>query len=208
MFASHQPLIGAYARTNPDNMAKVLTFVLSTIQQALHGVPRAMEDIAKNGSASRFVWGFKASAYENIMTNKESIYRQSMALYDAFPDPKVAERELLLYFAGLEGLGLAKGGFAVQLIFGLAGCIDSHNVTRFNLNANEFKASRFKAAKQWSTRYQFLDAYIDLLGLCGGTERLWDEWCTYVYERNPIHYRSAEHVSRIHIEVFGLTEGG
>ena len=32
MFAAHQPIIGAYGRDNPDNMAHVLTFVLMTIQ--------------------------------------------------------------------------------------------------------------------------------------------------------------------------------
>lgn len=208
MFRSHQPLISAYAKSSPDAMHDVMVFVLCTIQQALHTVPMAMDSIRKEGAESRFIWGFKRKAYENLVENKEAIYRQSMALYDAFPNPDIATRELLMYFANIDGFGLAKGAFCVQLIFGLCGCIDSHNVARFGLNPTEFKASRFKAAKQYATKYQFLDTYIDLVELCGGCERMWDEWCEYVYESNKVFYRSAQHVSAIHAEVFGLIPKG
>ena len=208
MFVNHQPLISAYGKSSPDAMKDVLTFVLCTIQQALHTVPAAMDDIRKHGEKSRFIWGFKTSAYINLTVNKETIYKQAMALWDAFPDPAIAERELMLYFANLEGFGLAKGGFCVQLLFGLSGCIDSHNVRRFGFDANEFKASRFKGVKSISRKYQYLDTYLDLVGVCGGCAKLWDDWCIYVYERNKMLYRSPLHVSAIHAEVFNLIPKG
>lgn len=204
MYATHQPLVSAYAKANPDNMADVLTFVIATIQQPFYGVHDAMRSIRKEGLGSRFVWGFKTPAIDSIQTNKQAIYDLAMNTWNAHPEPSVAERELMLVFSHIEGLGLAKGGFAVQLIFGLSGCLDSQNVARFNLNACEFKASLFKGAKQWSRKYQLLDTYLDIVHFCGGTAKLWDEWCIYVHQQNPARYKSAEHVSRIHAEIFGL----
>lgn len=204
MFASHQPVIGAYGRDNPDNMAEVLTFVLMTIQQALHTVPQAMASVRKEGEKSRFLWGFKTSAWNEIQKSKALIYEHSMNLYYGHANPEHAERELLYFFSHIEGMGLAKGGFAVQLLFGLSGCLDSHNIARLGYDPREFKASRYKAVKDARRKAQFLDVYIDLCNIAGGTETLWNEWCNYVHVKHPIFYRSGEHVSELHLKSLNL----
>lgn len=205
MFATHQPIIGAYGRDNPDNMAEVLTFVLCTIQQGLHTVPMAMKDIRKVGIQSRFLWGFKNSAYAEMQKNKALIYEHSMNLYYGHANPAHAERELLYFFSHIEGMGLAKGGFAVQLLFGLSGCLDSHNITRLGYDPRQFKASSYKSVKDARKKAQYLDVYIDLCNIAGGTAQLWDDWCNYVYTKHPIFYRSGEYVSEMHAKVFNLT---
>lgn len=198
MFATDQSIIGRYGRESADNMAHVLKFVLATIQQPLFTVPKALESIVKYGDESPFIWGFKTACLADIVERKDAIYSDAMNIWYGVADPAHAERDLLIHFTSVHGLGLAKAGFAVQLLFGLSGCIDSHNVTRFGFNATDIKSSRYKSAKGDRKR-QFIDAYGELVSIAGGTETLWNEWCAYVRSKHPIHYRSTDYVSELHV---------
>lgn len=202
MFEEHQPQIGRFARQSPVNMAKVYTFVLATVQQSLHSTPAIMEDIALRGIESRYLWGFKADAYEFLTENMNAVYETSMSLYLNHADPEVARSELLRYFAGLPGLGLVKGGFMVQLCFGYVGCLDTHNIAIFELNDYEFKSSRFKSGKT-KTQKKLVKSYLSLVDKIGGCDFLWDNWCRYVARKYPERYKSAVCVSRLHVEAIG-----
>ena len=90
------------------------------------------------------------------------------------------------------GLGLAKSGFIVQMLYGMSGCIDTHNLTRFNLHRRRF------ACGTKATDRRRIGEYNDMVGRLGGTARLWDEWCIYVADRDA-NYVDADHVSRLHL---------
>jgi hypothetical protein len=167
MFAIHQNKVRNYAARGPVEFGRVLSFVLLTVQQPLDTVPSAMKDVDREGIESKYLWGFKRDAYEYMQKNKEQIYSDAMNLA-SIPDPEIAERELLAYFAAMPGLGLVKAGFVLQLCFSLGGCIDTHNVKRFECDNGRrslpqfLRASEFKSAKP-STKARFLNQYQDLL---------------------------------------------
>jgi hypothetical protein len=204
MFHNHQKQIETFAQSSADNFARVLTFVILTIRMPLYRVVDDMQEVDKLGSEATCLWGFKREAYDYVQANKDRIYAEAMEL-NAIADPFEAERQLIAFFAAIPGFGLAKGGFVVQLCFGLGGCLDTHNVIRFGLREQDIKASRFKGAKTWKTKYQLLDVYQDLLKACGGCAKLWDSWCEYVANNQPGTYQNAFHVSQLHCEAIGLS---
>ena len=186
MFQRDQKEISEYAMTGPDQMARVITFVYLTIQQSITTCEAMMQDVDRHGVESKHLWGFKLGAYE--------------WLHSGFADPVVAELETLKFFASLPGLGLVKGGFVNQLVFGQTGCMDTHNSVIFEVDLYRFKASRYKTA---SLKRKAIMA-MDYAALCedqGGAEFLWDNWCRYVGERNG---HSADAISAMHTKALGL----
>ena len=202
MFNEHQAKIGRYARQDAGSMARVYAFVLATIQQGLWQTPEIMDSIDKEGLDSRFLWGFKYDAYTYLMEHHETIYDVSMTLWRGHANPAHQEYELTRYFAGLPGLGVVKGGFMVQLCFGLSGCLDSHNIKRYGLDERKFKASRFKSASLKGKR-TILRNYFNVIRSEGGCEGLWDSWCNYVAQQQPERYSNAYEVSELHLKAIG-----
>lgn len=204
MYATHQASIGRFARDNADNMAQVIQFTYLTIQQSLEDVGGMMEDVNEKGYDSDYLWGWKRSAFADLDQYKEQYFDIAMGISDGYADPDTRAKELLRYFASLPGLGLVKGGFVVQLCFGLSGCLDRHNIAQFDVNPSTIKASRFKDAKTPKTRNKILDDYQDLIEKCGGTEHLWNSWCDYVASRRPNRFASGFEVSQYHCEAIGV----
>lgn len=206
MFANHQPKIAKFAARNPDNFFQVLQFVLLTIQQPLHRMPLDMHEVNKRGIDASCLWGVKAMAWRKLSEIRGKVYETSMLLNDVNPNPYEAEKALLTYLASLPGLGMVKGGFVAQLAFGLVGCLDTHNMVRYNLTPSQVSAKSFKNAKTDKTRNAKIEAYLGLCHEFGGCEALWNSWCEYVFSRNRGDvYESAYHVSAVHCEALGLT---
>lgn len=90
------------------------------------------------------------------------------------------------------GIGLAKGGFMLQMCYGLSGCLDTHNVTRFGLPERRYASGH----KDTDTRRA--SEYNEVCARLGGTAELWDTWCEYLAERDG-RYLSAQEVSRLHL---------
>lgn len=204
MFRNHQPRIQAFATSGPEQLKEVMTFVQLTIQQPLYRAVEDMDDVRARGISSTAVWGFKIDALQYMEENMEIIFETAELLRSCSADPVVQAKELLLYFASLPGFGLAKGGFVVQMAYGLSGCIDSHNLNRFGVQPRDVNAARFKNGSG-KLRSKLVDVYHDLVETCGGTEKLWDGWCEYVAENQPERYRNAFHVSELHCDALGLT---
>jgi len=197
MFDEHQRVIGR------DNMARVYTFVLMTVQQQLHTVPDMMRDIDTNGDQSRFLWGFKIHAYDWIQENKDEVFEKAMDISIGRAEPKQRAKDLLTYFAGLPGLGLIKAGFICQLVFGCVGCLDTHNLKRFNINPSRFKASKFKDGGT-RRRRELVEDYCDAVWKRGGCAALWNGWCEYVAMKQPNYYKDANAVSKMHLIAIGV----
>ena len=217
MFVNHQPKISAFARENPENMAKVLKFVILTIRVRLFNIPADMEILenAKNpADLNGILYGFKVDSIQQIDAEKDSFFAQAESIYFHAENERVAAENLLSLFAQIKGLGLAKAGFACQLIYGLSGCLDSHNLERFGINPNAFRSNKYKYAKTLKTKRRYISDYCDTVEKFGGTASLWDSWCEYVYNRpdptglkmnhnNPA-YIDANHVSAMHCESLGI----
>lgn len=203
MFNQDQKAIGAYARECPENFRRVALFVIATIRQPLYSVPDAMAEIDEHGAFAPCLWGFKREAYDWLEANAGDLYESAMQIWHSLPDNEAAA-PLVSLFADVPGLGLAKGGFLAQLAFGLVGCLDSHNLKRFGIPENAFKACKFKNAKTAKTRRGLVTRYLEACEAAGGCARLWDEWCTYVAENQSEAYHDARHVSFLHCEAIGI----
>lgn len=206
MFDTHQIKIERNAKANADNWFKTIQFVLLTIQQPLWQMPEQMTLVNSKGVQANCLWGVKGAAWAWHKERMHKTYNHAMMLDQAQPNPEYAAKDILMYLASLPGLGLAKGGFLAQCAFGLAGCLDSHNVERYGLVKSQVNASAFKGAKTITTKQRKVDDYLALCQELGGCKGLWDSWCDYVYQRNAhtMRYDSAMHVSAIHCEALGI----
>lgn len=211
MFAEHQPIIGDWARKAPSHLAECIRFAVLSAQQPLYRVPddmRAVHDSHPEAGDILFAW--KGEAWRQAGANANANYWNAMALWDDYQCDMVSRdtfaRELVQYLAGnVYGLGLAKAGFVAQLAFGVAGCLDTHNLRRFNLGARVF--DNFCQRKTARNRRAMVQRYCDICDKLGGTEFLWDSWCRYVAteSRNARQYESPNHVSLIHLTALGLS---
>lgn len=203
-FKAHQPIIGGWARECSDNFADVYRFVLATIQQPISTTPEIVASFKSEGDESKWAFGVKRDALRYIEEKAGFVYDTAEFIYREEQYSGGTYGALLSYFASLPGLGLIKGGFLAQLVYGEIGCLDTHNIERFGLNARSFAAYRFKAAKTVATRKAFVRHYLELCEACGGCALLWAEWCEYVAQRDN-KFKTAEEVSRIHLTALGLS---
>ena len=103
MFDSHQPKISAFGRTNPDQFAAVLRFVVITIQNRLFNCVADCETIAEaiTGEASEgiereaagILYGHKRAAVDTIEAEKAALYWQAEEIaYHAMSEREAAEK--------------------------------------------------------------------------------------------------------------------
>lgn len=170
-----QPTIAKYARGSAEGMLDVLTFVYLTVRQPIESLPAAFADVRKRGGASVYLWGKKRAAFDYLQGNSEQIFLDLQKLETTL--------ERLVYVATLPGFGLPKAGFVLQLVWGEAGCLDTHNLTRYGIPWNSDKA-RIKGRKR-DTQLRKAESYLKLCEGLGGPEILWDSWCQYISELRP-----------------------
>lgn len=196
MFAKHQVKIMKWAMKNEDNIFNLILMVSLSIRQPWAVIGKQLQDVQANGSNSKYLFGSKKDLYSHVMENKQSIFQM---LKDTKAG-KVSQAECLYNLTQIPGLGLAKAGFVMQLAIGMAGCIDSHNVTMYGVNPNALKMGKVKAEKA----LEKAKMYLDLCEKLGGTEKLWDNWCNFVATRHPKHFQDGNDVSARHCSYLGI----
>jgi len=189
MFKQHQPIIEKYARQNPDNLEKVLVFVLTTIQKRLSTCVAQRKQINISGVNSVCLNGRKQRTYKEIVATKAY-------LYDKIFSDDISNAEKLLEITSIYGIGTVKAGFIMQLCLGEIGCLDVHNLKRFGLSPNVFKVSD---KMPQATAIRKANFYIKTCEDLGGCEYLWDSWCQYLAEIYPNIYTDANDVSDLHV---------
>lgn len=203
MYAQHQPIISAHARSGPEGWARVVRFAMATARRPLYKIAEdyaaieRKEDHADTDSgltAARLeawfaLWDMRRAGYWNC----EDIMRAG--------GPRAPDY-LVGYLATLPGLGLAKAGFAAQMIYGVSGCLDTHNLSRFGLGVYTF--SHFKRRRTVRARLAFATRYNGAVRDAGGTAALWDTWCEFIAARRPLIYLNADVVSGLHVAALGL----
>ena len=203
MFAQDQQIIGQWARQSPENTARVIQFVVLTIRQPLYKAAIALTHLIENSpEADSAIWGFKGRACSEAWRDREQVYGFLEHVWHSDDSEKAKTIAMIEYLASMHGLGPVKAGFVTQLIYGVGGCLDTHNLVRFKLPLRSF--SNFSQRKTPKARRRMITRYVTCCKRLGGAQRLWDSWCSYVAENQPRTYPSAEYVSRLHAEAFGL----
>jgi len=181
----------ARAQQSADDCARMVRFVLATIQQGLETVPAILDEFETVGELSPFAFQSKRAGLRWLGEHAGELYRDAIAARD---NPG----ELMRVFLRVPGVGLVKAGFCCQLFAGSVGCLDVHNIRMYGLAPRAFDSARYKNAKREATRQRVLGAYLDTCAQLGGAVELWARWCEYKAELSPTQFASGAEVSALH----------
>jgi len=132
MYATHAKEIQAECKRSPEAFRDTLLFVVATIQTHLELVPDQLTDIRNQGISSKWLGGMKRQSYRDIQAHYKRLHATLYAQAYLAP-PLWVERALVTLTSTIHGINIPKAGFILQLAFGEAGCLDTHNRTRFGL---------------------------------------------------------------------------
>jgi len=194
VFADHQPLL-ARASDRPAGFIAIAKFALCTIRMPLHAAVADCRLLLRGETQVRSIFGTKHRGLDWLDANGADLWDDCKRAYDGHD----AEDTLVELCMSIPGIGPAKAGFIVQMSYGLSGCIDTHNIARFGLGQREFACSR----KGTRSARKLIARYNQFCYNTGGTAFLWDSWCAYAAERDPVNYRDADYVSALHLAPIG-----
>jgi len=191
MYKRDNKAIAKFALKNPDNLARVATFVLTTIQAGLATTHNQMLDIDQHGADSKYLWGNKRDGYLYLQEHKEVIYAAVKAAVKH--NDAVGAIDVL---TNVPNLGIVKAAFVVQMVGLDVACIDSHNCDRLGLPRTALRFS--KKVKPEVKRKKITD-YVQFTRKTGGSEYWWNTWCDYVAgNRANKHLDTGDKVSKFH----------
>ena len=197
MYQRDATKVQQFAQSSPYKMGLVITMVSLSIQQNWLSVGEQMASVVAQGARSRFLWGSKGKLYAYLEDNMEQIYADTMDILvsDRLDDDKA--EALMQVFLRIDGLGLPKAGFCCQLIGGLVGCMDIHNIRRSGLDSKTLAlAKNPKGDKAKATNLRKIRDYIRVCHEYG-TEELWNDWCDHLATKSK-RWDNGSHVSEVH----------
>jgi len=204
MYKTHGVACQTYAQGSAENLSYTVLMIVLSIQQNWLGVGEQLADVRLQGAESRFLWGrdkvpiiSKAKTYAYLEHNKHRLYADVMMIIDSDSDDGTKAKKLMDIFLDVDGLGLPKAGFACQLVAGLVGCMDVHNIRRYGIDPKTLLLSRNpKTSKGIAANDRKIVDYIDMCHNYG-TENLWDTWCEFLSTKSK-RWANANHVSEVH----------
>ena len=197
MYNTHATKCQQYAQRSADNMADVTLMVVLSIQQNWLSVGDQLADVRANKLESKFLWGNKGKTYLYLQANKHKLYAQAMAVINSNKSATDKAQSLMQVFLRVDGLGLPKAGFMCQLMAGLVGCMDVHNIKTYGIDPKSLTlAKKPKTQKGIDTNREKILNYINL---CHdyGTANLWDSWCSMLATKSK-QWVDGFHVSEVH----------
>ena len=194
MFAEHQPKLAELGRSSPDGFERIATFVLLTIRVPLRDAVSDYRLLRRGEHAVRSLFGAKHSGLAYIREHKADLWARCEYVYETSDDETAAD-VMLGIVSEIPGIGATKAGFILQMIYGLSGCIDTHNLTRFGLSEKHFYYEKRWGAQRRAQHLRDYNKFCHSIG----TASLWDGWCNYLAENDPINYASGDRVSSLHL---------
>jgi len=180
MYSIIQPKIQEWVEADPEkNFPKVIKFVSLTIRQPFYSMGNQIDSVNDKGKLSPYVWGNKRKTFEwleDCPNHLMTIYRNFDSLTDA---------EAIATISQIPGIGLAKGGFVLQLVKNnRGGCLDRHNLSNIytikdilrdiNINKDNISININTIIKSKPLEYSVLCNHI-------GSQTLWDNWCFFPF---------------------------
>jgi hypothetical protein len=197
MYINHATAVQQYAQVSASNLSDVTLMTVLSIRQPWLNIGTQMIDVRTNKLGAKALWGFKKDTYIYLESNKHKMYAQMMAVINSNKTDASKAMSLMKIFLRVDGLGMAKAGFMCQLTAGLVGCMDSHNLKMYNLDAKDFVlAKNPKTIKSLDANVKKIRNYIQICNEYG-TENLWNSWCSFLATKST-KWRDANHVSEVH----------
>ena len=202
-FKTINPIINGYMQFNHQKMADGILFVVLTIKTPFHTVANQMRDVREKGLDSEYLWGFKRDTYKYLQAHSKDLYDDLMALWlmpkkELGGNADTKDAAMMYRLLEVPGLGAAKAGFVMQMMFGRVGCMDVHNIRRFrNVQVKDF---HFAQTAKPETKFKKLMNYVQLCKGHRSTEKLWDSWCEQLTYKtcNRNRFASGDEVSNFH----------
>lgn len=197
MYQDHAVAVQQYAQQSASNLSDVTLMGVLSIRQPWLNIGNQMIDVRTNKLNAKSLWGFKKDTYIYLESNKHKMYAQMMAVINSNKTDASKAMSLMKIFLRVDGLGMAKAGFMCQLTAGLVGCMDSHNLKMYNLDAKDFVlAKNPKTIKSLEANVKKIRNYVQICNEYG-TENLWNSWCSFLATKST-KWRDANHVSEVH----------
>ena len=197
MYQDHAVLVQQYAQESASNLSDVTLMAVLSIKQPWLSIGQQMLDVKANKLEAKSLWGFKTSTYIYLESNKHKMYAQVMAVINSNKTDASKAMSLMKIFLRVDGLGMAKAGFMCQLTAGLVGCMDSHNLKMYGLDAKEFVLLKNpKTTKGLEANKKKVRNYVQICHEYG-TENLWNSWCSFLATKST-KWKDAYHVSEVH----------
>ena len=139
----------------------------------------------------------KVSAVPSTKTYFELWARRQKVYEDMIGPLKSSETnplDVMAIFLSIKGLGLAKAGFATQMVTGKLGCVDSINSRMFYGDDIPKVLSRSKPKDLRAFAKEYMNVLNELADIGYDSQRLWDFWTKIVaFQINhPGEYYAAE----------------
>lgn len=199
-FCLHNSQINKFAQESPETLACVFIFVLTTIRtnwaQVYYSFPKIIAILTKHSNIEKIIdeyageekfynniiFGFKIGAINHIWQNRKSLYTKVKSILDMDD----VDKDFALYnyiVKNIAGFSAPKGAFAVQLITGKYGCIDSVNSQMYMKHLDgEFNLNKTNIDQKLKEYIRFLDALKES-SLNLDSAKLWNNWCDIVGHR-------------------------
>lgn len=229
-FAKHNPTISNYCLKKPENLIQALIFCVASQGVGWNVVAPLFRKMYAKLLKDGTLWSKEGESYElydwrailgtfgkNKISAISVLWKDQVEIFqntktilsrwhyeDDSEESRDAVMHLFDYYTTLPGLGIAKAGFAVQLVAGALGCFDSVNAKLYSakeipshihdelISYGKDGERLLKAPsihKDYAKRVKRLNAYKEFLdGLATEvskptSERLWDIWVTIVADR-------------------------
>lgn len=173
----------AHAANGPACIAK---FALLTIRVQFQTLPVAVASVINEGSASRFVWGFKRQSFQWLASHQAKLAGDVAQ--------SVTDCDLMAAYMQVPGLGLAKAGFCSQMTRNRVGCLDYLNEQLYGVTV-----PRTPKTLSPGKIAQRIKEYVDTCAEIGDSTALWTKWCDTVGQRRQ--WRDGEAVSQTHVNL-------
>ena len=90
----------------------------------------------------------KAATYDYVSTHKHFMYGQMRAALNSHYSNDLKAFSLMKIFLKIDGLGIAKAGFVCQLVSGLVGCMDVHNIKTYGIDPKSLVLNKNLTSKR------------------------------------------------------------
>jgi hypothetical protein len=201
-YDTHIKAIQSYAHASPENFAQVLMFspLSANVSFSRHWnnfqvlmmilktqfpdkvTPKEIEQAVdsfneKYHSLPASISGWKLNTVAQIWSNKEDLKAKLDSVAQKGDDEAIIN-ELIK----IPGVAPVKAGFIAQLLWGRAGCIDTHNIDIYTKAFPEMEKDL--NVNQWGKNEKGTKKYVntlrDLEGKGIKTKQLWDVWVDFV----------------------------
>ena len=196
MFDTHQPMLAQIGADSPAGFAAVAKLAVLSAQAPFARMDKALRGAARRDFAGvSNVTATKRLGCAWLDANAARLHRRLHRVW--LGAPRGFEADAMMYLMACPGLGMVKAGFAAQMLLGVAGCLDTHNLTRLGLDPLLCVPGAFNTRARWTRLYRYL-YWCERLG---GARGLWNDWCVWVAQTAPTRWPDPFSVSAWHVEV-------